>query len=71
MTAKHAEPEPLLLTVEEAARRLRLSRSSMFLLLKAGDIKSVTIGSRRRIALAELVSYTERLAAGGDGGTAA
>jgi excisionase family DNA binding protein len=40
---------PALLTVEEAAERLRIGRTTMYALVSTGAIKSVTIGRLRRI----------------------
>lgn len=39
----------LLLTVEEAAQRLSIGRTTMYSLVSAGAVKSVTIGRLRRI----------------------
>jgi|APSaa5957512535_1039671.scaffolds.fasta_scaffold44439_1 excisionase family DNA binding protein len=55
----HAGQEKLLLTVEEAALQLSLSRSTVYELLANGEIRSLKIGRCRRIpqnALAEFVS---------------
>lgn len=53
----------VLLTVEEAARRLSIGRTTMYALLKDGQINSVRIGRRRRIPAEALTAYTDRLAA--------
>lgn len=50
-----------LLTVEEAAERLRIGRTRMFALVKSGEIDSVQIGRLRRIHIRELDAYAERL----------
>lgn len=50
-----------LLTVEQAARRLSVGRTTMFALLKSGDILSVRIGRLRRISIEELTAYAARL----------
>jgi excisionase family DNA binding protein len=39
----------VLLTVEEAARRLNIGRTTMYSLVSAGAIESVTIGRLRRV----------------------
>jgi len=52
-----------LLTVEEAAQRLSLGRTTLFALLKDGQIMSVRIGRLRRIPVGALVAYTARLIA--------
>lgn len=56
-------PEPVLVHVEEAARMLRLSRTETFRLIGAGDIESVKIGQRRRVSVASVRAYAERLIA--------
>lgn len=59
------EPRPssdhTLLTVEEAADRLRIGRTRMFALLKSGEIESIQIGRSRRIHAKEIDAYTDRL----------
>lgn len=62
-TAQQTEVQPLLLTVNEAARQIRIGRTKMYELIASGEVKSVCVGRHRRIAYSELVSYTERLAA--------
>ncbi len=52
-----------LLTVEEAARRLSIGRTTLYALLKCGEITSVRIGRLRRIPVESLTEYTARLAA--------
>jgi excisionase family DNA binding protein len=39
----------VLLTVEEAARRLNIGRTTMYALVSAGVVESVTIGRLRRV----------------------
>jgi excisionase family DNA binding protein len=56
-------PGMTLLTVEEAARRLSLGRTTVYALLKCGQITSVRIGRLRRIPVQSLTEYTTRLAA--------
>lgn len=53
----------LLLTVEEAARRLSIGRTTMYTLLKDGQVNSVRIGHLRRISTEALAAYISRLAA--------
>lgn len=56
------EPEPrVLLTVEEAAERLSLGRTTVFQLLKAGRLQSVRVGRLRRIPAEALDEYTRSL----------
>lgn len=54
----------ILLTVEEAARRLNIGRTTMYGLISAGAIQSVTIGHLRRIPAECLESYVSALLAG-------
>ncbi len=65
-TVAVAETQPdlvALLTVEEAAQRLSIGRTTMYALLKAGQINSVRIGRLRRIPAEALTAYTDRLTA--------
>jgi excisionase family DNA binding protein len=51
---------PMLLTPEEAARELRVSRSRMFEMIGAGAVDSILIGPRqRRVIRASLVEYIQ------------
>lgn len=52
-------PDPTLvaLTVEEAARRLGIGRTTMYALLASGEIPSVTIGRLRRVPAEALSDY--------------
>ncbi|MCE7005469.1 helix-turn-helix domain-containing protein [Kibdelosporangium philippinense] len=52
----------LLLDVPAAARQLSISRTTMYALLKSGEIESVKIGTLRRVPLAALAAYTARKA---------
>lgn len=55
--------ERLLLTVEEVGESLCLSRTRVFALLAAGEIRSVKIGHLRRIPVDAVHEYAARLAA--------
>ncbi|PKW13917.1 helix-turn-helix domain-containing protein [Saccharopolyspora spinosa] len=62
--SRQPEEEPReLLTVEAAARRLSVSRTTMFRLLKSGDVASVRIGHARRVPAEAITAYVKRLAA--------
>jgi excisionase family DNA binding protein len=50
----------LLLTTDEAASRLGLSRSVMQKLMYTGEIASLKIGSLRRVPARALTEYVER-----------
>jgi excisionase family DNA binding protein len=52
-----------LLTVEEAAQRLSVGRTTLYALLKNGQINSIRVGRLRRIPTDALTAYTNRLAA--------
>ena len=49
-----------LLTVTEAAKTLRLSRSKLYTHVLCGDIPSLTLGRSRRISAAALAAWIER-----------
>jgi excisionase family DNA binding protein len=53
----------LLLTPEEAARALRVGRTTIYGLIKAGELRPVHIGRSCRLPRAELERYVDRLAA--------
>jgi excisionase family DNA binding protein len=55
--------EPLLLTPEEAATALRVGRTTVYALMKAGDLHAVHIGRSCRLPRAELQRYVDRLSA--------
>lgn len=57
--------DQVLLTVEEAARRLGIGRTFAWRLVRSGDMKSVQIGRLRRIHIDALRDYTDRLATKG------
>jgi excisionase family DNA binding protein len=54
---------PLLLTPEEAAQFLRVGRTTIYALMKAGDLRPVHIGRSCRLARTELERYVNRLQA--------
>lgn len=53
--------EPLLLKVEEAAARLQIGRTTMYELVRLGEVESVPIGRLRRIPSECLDEYVARL----------
>ena len=55
------DSDKLLVTVEEAARRLSIGRSHVYERLLRGSLRSVRIGRSRRIAARDLEAFIERL----------
>jgi len=53
--------DPLLLTPEEAATLLRVGRTTVYALMKAGELRPVHIGRSCRLARAELERHVRRL----------
>ncbi len=53
--------DKLLVSVEEAARRLSIGRSHLYGYLLRGSLPSVRIGRSRRIASRDLDAFVERL----------
>jgi excisionase family DNA binding protein len=53
--------ESLLLSPEEAATLLRVGRTTVYALMKAGDLRPVHIGRSCRLARAELERYVRML----------
>lgn len=51
----------IVLTVEQAAERLSVGRSTMYGLVSSGVVESVKIGQLRRIPVDALVHYVEAL----------
>lgn len=60
---RHRRPddeELQLVTIAEAAARLEVSRSKLYLLIADGELATVRIGRARRIDLADLRAFVER-----------
>ena len=53
----------LLLTPEEAAQVLRIGRTTVYALMKGGELRSVHIGRSCRISQEEVERYVRRLQA--------
>jgi excisionase family DNA binding protein len=69
---KNMDVEQTLLTVDEAARSLRISRSALFQLMsKDGGLPSITIGRSRRIPASALREWVDRQVTEGNGPRAA
>ena len=56
--------DPLLVSVEEAARILAVGRSMLYELIAADELETVRIGRCRRVPVDALRMYVERLRAG-------
>jgi excisionase family DNA binding protein len=52
-----------LLSVEQAAEQLSIGRTTMYALVKSGQIKSVRVGRRRLIPAPELPAFVQRITA--------
>lgn len=50
-----------MLTVEQAAERLSVSRTTMFSLIKEGAVNSVLVGRYRRVPASDLAAYIASL----------
>lgn len=66
MTDNSSDPrtwtdEQLLLTAEEAARALNVGRTTLYALIKDGQLHSVHIGRSCRLTRAELLRFVSRL----------
>ncbi|WP_330239456.1 helix-turn-helix domain-containing protein [Streptomyces sp. NBC_00525] len=53
-------PAPVLLTVEKAARCLRVGRTTCFALIRSGELESLTIGGLRRVPADAPAAYLAR-----------
>jgi excisionase family DNA binding protein len=63
--APAAQPEPLAVEINEAARLLSVSRSQVYVWLEAGQLRSIKAGRRRLVpmdALRELLARLEAAA---------
>lgn len=52
---------PLLLRPEEAAKVLGLGRTKVYKLIGSGELRSVKIGSSRRVSATALAEFVDRL----------
>lgn len=53
-------PTPVLLTVEEAARCLRVGRTTCFALIHTGQLESLMVGGLRRVPADAPAAYLAR-----------
>jgi excisionase family DNA binding protein len=49
-----------LLTIPQAAKRLKVSRNTVYRLISAGELPAVTVSSVQRVAEVDLQKYIER-----------
>ena len=61
MDTENVDALRIVLTVEQAAERLSVGRSTMYGLVSSGAVESVKIGQLRRIPVDALVRYVEAL----------
>ena len=52
--SKNSNPEPLTVSIQDAVECLGVSRTTIYELIKAGDLVPVHIGARRLIPYAQL-----------------
>jgi excisionase family DNA binding protein len=60
-TGTQSHISPLLYRVDEAAEALRISRSSLYELIRSGQLSTVKVGRRRLVPVAALSDYISRL----------
>jgi excisionase family DNA binding protein len=53
--------DQLLVTPEEAARRLSVGRTTIYELMSSGELQSVNIGRCRRVPVSSLASFVSKL----------
>lgn len=59
----------VLYTVDETARMLRVHRSTVSRLIKAGDLRHVSVGSRKLVRRQDLLAFIDRqIGVGGGSG---
>lgn len=63
--ARDGEGDIVLLSAQEAARRLSLSPWTVYQLIKSGDLRSKAIGRRRMVPVSALAEFTDAADAGG------
>jgi excisionase family DNA binding protein len=64
------QTDGLLLTVDEAAQRLRLGRTLVYRLISSGELESVTVGRLRRVPAECLAEYVAALRGARNSGAA-
>ncbi|MFJ4092219.1 helix-turn-helix domain-containing protein [Kitasatospora sp. NPDC089913] len=54
------DPTLVALRVEEAARRLSIGRTTMYALIRDGEIETIPIGRARRVPAEAVIEFTRR-----------
>jgi excisionase family DNA binding protein len=62
MANRAAAERPVLITVEVAAARLSLGRTTVYALLDRGELRAIHVGRALRVLAREVEAYAERLA---------
>lgn len=57
--SKRAGPTRQLISVMEVAQILSVGRSTVFHLIRAGELKSIRVGSRRLVPVSAILSFVE------------
>ncbi|GAA3851143.1 helix-turn-helix domain-containing protein [Streptomyces lannensis] len=58
--AEAVDPSLVLLTVEEAARRLQIGRTVCYRLIRSGELESITVGHLRRVPADAVPEFVTR-----------
>jgi excisionase family DNA binding protein len=58
--AEVVDPTLVLLTVEEAARRLQIGRTVCYRLISSGELESITVGHLRRVPADAVPEFVTR-----------
>ena len=61
MTMKIERGVPVMFTPKQVAQILNISRSQVYVLIKDGELESVTIRGCRRVSENQLVAYIHKL----------
>lgn len=59
-TGHEPETAPILLTLKEASKALRISSSKMYDLIRSGQLRTVQIGRRRLVPVASIDAFVSR-----------
>lgn len=63
---REATVEPLLYTPDQTGQVLGVARTTVYELMKSGDLEFVVLGSRRKVLVASVKAYVASLASGVD-----